>query len=97
MKIDLSILAKELTLLQHTPAPEPKNVPPYVLTHILEPLSAGKPVRFADLNFEAFDENDLNSLCDALFETEDRADRLKHLWSIFYRSEPKAAAQRKFC
>lgn len=97
MKIDLSILAKELTLLPHTSVPEPKNVPPYVLTHILEPLSAGKTVHFADLNFEAFDEDDLNSLCDALSEAEERVNRLKRLWSTFYRSEPKAAVQRKFC
>lgn len=38
MKIDLSKLLKGLEALPHTPTPEPENVPPYVLTHILAPL-----------------------------------------------------------
>ena len=38
MKIDLSKLLKGLEALPHTPAPKPKKVSPYVLTHILEPL-----------------------------------------------------------
>ena len=97
MKIDLSKLLKGLEALPHTPAPKPKKVSPYVLTHILKPLTAGKPVSFADLNFEAFDEDDLDSLYDMLSELEDRTDRLDRLRSTFYRAEPKAAVQRKFC
>ncbi len=97
MKIDLSMLVKELTALPHTPSPKPKNVPPYVLTHILGPLSAGKSVSFANLNFEAFDEDDLDSLYDMLAEIEDRTDRLEHLRSIFCCAKPNAAVQRKFC
>lgn len=38
MKIDLSMLLKGLEALPHMPAPEPENVPPYVLTNILAPL-----------------------------------------------------------
>lgn len=38
MKIDLSKLLKGLEALPHMPVPEPENVPPYVLTHILAPL-----------------------------------------------------------
>lgn len=38
MKIDLSKLFKGLEALPHMPVPEPENVPPYVLTHILDPL-----------------------------------------------------------
>ena len=62
MKIDLSMLVKELTALPHTPSPKPKNVPPYVLTHILAPLKNDDCIRFADLNFEAFTEEDIDSL-----------------------------------
>lgn len=97
MKINLSMLVKELTALPHTPSPKPKNVPLYVLTHILKPLRAGKSVSFADLNFEAFDEDDLDSLYDMLSELEDRTDRLNRLRSIFYCAKPDAAVQRKFC
>ena len=97
MKIDLSKLLKGLETLPHTPTSEPENVPPYVLTHILAPLKNDDCIRFADLDFEAFTEEDIDSLYGALSEAEDREHRLNHLRSTFDHSKPKAAAQRKFC
>ena len=97
MKIDLSKLLKGLEALPHMPVPEPENVPPYVLTHILEPLKTDKAVSFMELDFEAFTEEDIDSLYGALSEAEDREHRLNHLRSTFDHSNPKAAAQRKFC
>lgn len=97
MKIDLSKLFKGLEALPHMPVPEPENVPPYVLTHILEPLKTNHAVSFMELDFESFTEEDLENLYRALAETEDKEQRLNHLCSTFCNSEPKAAAQRKFC
>lgn len=97
MKIDLSMLVKNLNALPHMPVPEPKKVSPYVLTHILEPLKTDDYVSFADLDFGAFTEEDLDDLRDALSAAEDRQYRLNRLCGTFCRSEPKAAAQRKFC
>ena len=97
MKIDLSKLLKGLESLPHTPAPEPENVPPYVLTHILEPLKTNHAVSFMELDCESFTEEDLENLYRALAETEDKEQRLNHLCSTFCNSEPKAAAQRTFC
>ena len=97
MKIDLSKLLKGLEALPHTPAPDPDNVSPYVLTHILAPLKNDDCIHFADLDFEAFTEEDIDSLYGALSEAEDREHRLNRLRSIFDHSKPSAAAQRKFC
>ena len=97
MKIDLSKLLKGLEALPHTPAPEPENVLPYVLTHILEPLKTNHAVSFMELDFESFTEEDLENLYRALAETENKEQRLNHLCSTFCNSEPKAAAQRTFC
>lgn len=97
MKIDLSTLVKNLNGLPHVPASELENVSPYVLTHILEPLKTDDYVRFADLDFGAFTEEDLDDLRDALSVVEDRQYRLNRLCGTFCNSEPKAAAQRKFC
>ena len=97
MKIDLSMLVKNLNALPHMPVPEPENVPPYVLTHILEPLKMDIAVSFMELDFEAFTEEDIDSLYGALSEAEDREHRLNHLRSTFDHSKPNAAAQRKFC
>lgn len=83
MKIDLSKLLKGLESLPHTPAPEPENVPPYVLTHILEPLKTNHAVSFMELDFESFTEEDLENLYRALAETEDKEQRLNHLCSTF--------------
>lgn len=96
MKIDLSKLFKGLEALPHMPASELENVSPYVLTHILEPLKTDDYVRFADLDFGAFTEEDLDDLRDALSVVEDRQYRLNRLCGTFCNSEPKAAAQRKF-
>ena len=97
MKIDLSKLLKGLEALPHTPAPDPENVPPYVLTNILAPLRKDDCIHFADLDFEAFTEEDIDSLYGALSDAEDREHRLNRLRSIFDHSKPKAAAQQKFC
>ena len=97
MKIDLSKLVKNPNALPQTPPPEPENVPPYVLTHILAPLKNDNCIRFSDLDLEAFTEEDIDSLYGALSEAEDREHRLNHLHSTFDHSNPKAAAQRKFC
>ena len=97
MKIDLSKLLKGLEALPHTPTPEPENVPPYVLTNILAPLRKDDCIHFADLDFEAFTEEDIDSLYSALSDAEDREHRLNRLRSIFDHSKPNAAAQRKFC
>ena len=97
MKIDLSMLIKELKALPHMPVPEPENISPYVLTNILAPLKNDDCICFADLDFEAFTEEDIDSLYGALSEAEDREHRLNHLHSTFDHSKPKAAAQRKFC
>ena len=83
MKIDLSMLVKNLNALPHMPAPEPENVPPYVLTHILDPLKNDDCICFADLDFEAFTEEDIDSLYSALSDAEDREHRLNHLRSTF--------------
>ena len=97
MKIDLSKLLKGLEALPHTPAPKSKKVSPYVLTNILAPLRKDDCIRFADLDFEAFTEEDIDSLYSALSDAEDREHRLNRLRSIFDHSKPKAASQRKFC
>ena len=97
MKIDLSMLVKELNALPHMPVPEPENISPYVLTNILAPLKNDDCIHFADLDFEAFAEEDIDSLYGALSEAEDREHRLNRLRSIFDHSKPNAAAQRKFC
>lgn len=97
MKLDRSALIQALNALPHMPAPEPENIPPYVLTHILAPLETDGLVAYGDLNFEAFTVEDLDRLCEALSEMQDRQERLGRLYSVLHGAEAKAATKRKFC
>lgn len=96
MKLDLSKFVQALSILPHAPV-EHKEVSAYILTHILAPLREGNDVMFADLNFAAFTEEDLDTLRDMLPDEEDRQHRLFRLQKILRAAEPKAAAVRRFC
>lgn len=96
MKIDLPALVQKLNGLPHMPA-EPADVSLYVLEHIFAPLKAEGRVLLAELDFDAFTEEDLDDLRTALAEKEDRQERMKRLCKIFHSAKPRAAARRKFC
>ena len=86
MKIDLSKLVQELAVLPHTPV-EHNEVSAYVLTHIFAPLREKHKVMFADLDFSAFTEEDLDALRGMLSDEEERLNRL-------LRSQPNQKQQR---
>ena len=96
MKIDLPALVQKLSALPHMPA-EPADVSLYVLENIFASLKADGRVLLADLDFDAFTEEDLNDLHTALAEEDDRQERVKRLCGIFRSATPYAAAKRKFC
>ena len=96
MKLDFSMLVQELALLPHTPV-EHKGVSAYVLTHIFAPLREKHKVMFADLDFSAFTEEDLDALRSMLSGEEERLNRLLRLQDILCAAKPKAAAARRFC
>lgn len=96
MKIDLPALVQKLSALPPMPA-EPAEVSLYVLEHIFAPLKAEGRVLLADLDFDAFTEEDLDDLRTALAAEEDRQERVKRLCGIFRSATPCAAAKRKFC
>ena len=96
MKIDLPALVQKLSALPPMPA-EPAEVSLYVLEHIFAPLKAEGRVLLADLDFDAFTEEDLDDLCAALAAEENRQERMKRLCKIFHSTKPCAAARRKFC
>ena len=53
--------------------------------------------KYKKIDFEAFTEDNIDSLCQVLSEAEARQDGLVRLRHTFCASEPKAAAQQKFC
>ena len=96
MELKLPIFIPALTALPHAPV-EHNEVSAYVLTHIFAPLREKHKVMFADLDFGAFTEEDLDALRDMLSSEEERLDRLLRLQDILCAAKPKAAAARCFC
>ena len=97
MKINLRELAEALAAVEGKQTFTFNTVPDYVLKHIYEPLSRGEPVLFADLDFEAFSDEDLNVLDDWVNEQQYAFSRLCKLNEHFSNAVPVSAAARAFC
>lgn len=96
MELKLPIFIQALTALPHAPV-EHNEVSAYVLTHIFAPLRENQDVMFANLDFGAFTEEDLDALRDMLSSEEERLNRLLRLQDILCSAKPKAAAVQRFC
>ncbi len=97
MKIDLRGLAEALACVGKEQTFDFPVVSDYVLKHIYEPLSKDEPVLFADLDFEAFNEEDLRFLADWIDEQEHAFNQLCRLSEHFSSAAPVSAAVRAFC
>lgn len=97
MKIDLRELAEVLAAVEGKQTFDFRNAPDYVLKHIYEPLSKGEKLFFADLDFEAFNEDDLNALDEWINDRGYAFSRLCRLNEHFSNAVPVSAAARAFC
>ena len=97
MKIDLKELARSLADAEGTPTFRFPEVSDYVLKHIYEPLSREKPVLFVELDFNAFDESDLNALEGWVNAQCNAYDHLCNLNGYFSNAAPVSVTARAFC
>ena len=97
MKIDLKELARSLAEAEETPTFRFPEVSDYVLKHIYEPLSNEEPVLFAELDFDAFDESDLNALVEWINAQCSTYNRLCNLNGYFSKAVPVSVTARAFC
>lgn len=97
MEIDLSALAAALTETDEGATFEPYPVSEYVMRHIYEPLRRDEPVLFAELDFTAFDAEDLAELRSAAESWDSETAALTKLNKVFCDAEPISAAVGGFC
>lgn len=97
MTLDLDGLVQKLSMLPHVHASVMEDVSPYVLTHILKPLKENGTVSFCDLDFDAFCDEDLEELLQALSEEESIAENIKRLMQTLCAARPKASSKQLFC
>lgn len=95
--IDCRRLVEKLRGAEGEQAFTPPEVSPYVLRHIYEPLLRGEEVLFADLDFTAFDEDDLRGLAGYIDASVRSTSALITLNGVFCRKEPASLTRRAFC
>ena len=98
MKIDLHRFSEKLKSIEaEDTVPGKEEVLPYLYNHILLPLLSGRLVRYGDIDFDAFEADDLRVLsyyCDEINRT---VSRLEHLNQKLIETSPAASRHRAFC
>ena len=97
MHIDASGLVAALKKAPEERLTQDRDVSEYVMEHIFLPLRRGEPVVFADLDFEAFTDEDIWGLRAWIEQREHISHRLYDLAKIFRSAKPVSRMGRAFC
>ena len=97
MHVDASGLVAALKKAPEERLTQDRDVSEYVMEHIFLPLRRGVPVAFADLDFEAFTDDDIWGLRGWIEQREHLSRRLYDLAGIFRRAKPVSRTGRAFC
>lgn len=95
--IDLMQMVKKLRTAEEEQTFTPPPISPYVRQHIYEPLLRGEQVLFADLDFTAFTDDNLDELEQHISLLIQNTSRLETLNEVFCRRDPASVARRAFC
>ena len=98
MIVDLKMLITELSGAESSKLPiQEYPVTKYLLDNLMNPLLMGKTIQLGDLDYSAFDTDDLEDLLNHLSENSRLHEALKGLNQYFNKAEPQAIARRSFC
>lgn len=97
MHLDASGLVAALKQAPENRLVSDQEVSDYMIEHIFIPLRQGNSVVFADLDFEAFTDEDIWNLREWIEQREHISRRLRELAGIFYRAKPVSRLGRAFC
>ena len=96
MELDFSILLQ--SFLSAKPAHlEAITVSDYVMTHILYPMLHGVFPKFSELDFDAFDEQDLDQLRSLVTDRAHQTYRHISINRKFCETDPVSTTKRSFC
>lgn len=97
MKLDLKLLSTYFLQTRESPAVSTERVSEYLLEHFLKPYVREEKLVYGDLDFDAFDDDDLRVLwryCEAMEET---GNKLSCISVALSRAVPEACRRRTFC
>jgi len=97
MKMDLKLLKTRFFQAAEGPPVSTDGVNPYLLEHILKPHLRGKPVRYGDIDYDAFENDDLYRFSEYCEELNAAGSRLDQFTGTLAAIEPEACKKRTFC
>lgn len=96
MELDFSSLLQSFMTAKPNTLEE-ITVSDYVMTHILEPMLYGVFPKFSELDFDAFDEHDLDQLQSLVTDRAHQTCRHIAINRKFCETDPVSTMQRSFC
>jgi len=97
MKLDLKLLAMRFSQMKDEPPVPAKGVNPYLLEKILLPGMNGETLRLRDINYEAFDAEDIEPLEDYYSAISRAVGKLRQFTETVQNIPPTAQKARMFC
>ncbi len=97
MELNLERLSERLSIAQSEDTVSKEGVNPYLIEAIIEPMLAGKSVKYGDIDFAAFELDELRTAagyCDNISNTSYKLEKLVANISV---SKATACKMRAFC
>ena len=97
MKLNLKLLATRFSQAKEEPPASEEGVNRYLLEQVLRPNLAGKLLRLGDIDFDAFDADDVPTLEEYYDRLNEASRDLSQFAQTVGRVPPAAKAGRSFC
>lgn len=96
-QINLEVLQTTLQSLPSEEIVSAESVSPYLLSHVIRPVQQGQVIRYRDLDFDQFDDLDLEHASDYCSRISDMQYKLGHLSNVIGQTSACAIRRRSFC
>lgn len=97
MKLDLELLSMLFFQAQEGPPVSTEGVNPYLLENVLKPFLRRETLRYGDLDYDAFEDDDLHRFSEYCRELYDAGSKLDQLSATMSKTQPEPCKQRMFC
>ena len=97
LKIDMSAMDRNLRNLPDEEMIPTTHLNPYLLASIIHPILNGETIRYCEVDYNQFDDLDLQNACDYCSDLNRKAYQLAGLSRAVWNTEACAISQRIFC
>ncbi len=97
MRLDLKLLSKRFSQKKEEPPISQEGVNAYLLEEVLAPVLHHNNIYLQDIDFTAFDEDDVDELENYYGRLHDTAQRMDQFVQTVARTQPAASSIRSFC